>query len=450
MAARRMAILLALLALPASAQFCKTPTQCYAWTPGTIAGPCNAPNVVVASCDGVTPTATPIPTSPPTGAGLCTDFDGSNCHAFGPVFGGTTCAPPSVIVLACPTPTPVPTPTPIPTEPQPSYTIIDFLSPADLPAPPGSLGGTVETYIQACTMVAGVMWCNVGNCCPPIGDQTGGECAISIGFNLPIPQVRYWWCTYLNSEQLWETGCIQAANSDRDHWVVTGQWTSRPAVEVLKDGWKDSQVWSFGVPALNTPSWFFPQDVVVTAGEVNTDMWPQGILDLGGERWLYVQYMGTEGQFGIARLLWNRVGPSASAASWVSGSKLCDDPSLPMFSGIAIDKDGSLIATSGWWPSQQNKTVWVYRSRDEGLTWARTGIKFDAPEGRTLFGCGWDHSSGGAAAQPWRLTCTEGDGGGPTDGNWHEAIVLVNGATVPPNLKTKPVPYTPAPTPHGP
>jgi hypothetical protein len=385
----------------------------------------------------------------------CQNPDGMGCKYFGGIFGGS-CDPPRVVVLACPdapTPTPVPSATPTPTaapaEPQPAYTIVDFLVPADFPVNPGHVA---KTYTQAHTWIDGVMWGNNGVCCmPPVTPEVnGGECIFSIDYRVSPPQYREWWCSFGTSQEFWESGTVQVAHSDMWPVVVAGIYTRRPAAGTPFTGElrRDPIVWGFGTTEVNTTGWSFPWQLGVLLEDVNLYSMVEGILDLNGHRWLYIQYIRVDtGEIGMARLLW----PGAYRMPyWTPDSNLNKDPTVPFFSGIAFDQDGSMIATSGWWPSDTNTSCFVYRSRDEGKTWVRTGIKFEAPVGRTLFGCSFAHKSGGGAEQPWRLFCTIGDSNGPTTGNWHAAVILTQGATEPPNLRTKPVLYTPAPTPHGP
>jgi hypothetical protein len=381
----------------------------------------------------------------------CQNQDGTGCKYFGGIFGGS-CVPPRVVVLACPdapTPTPVPsatpTPTPAPAEPQPTYTVTEFLTPADVPVRPGMAS---KTYLQAMRLFKGaVLVGNVGVCCPGIGTPGQGEAIFTIDGRVSPPQYREWWETFTDSCELWESGCSQITESDMYPFGFVGCLSRRPSVAALQDDWKGSQVWAFGVPQLDTPHWSFPWNLGIIDIEADADVWPQAILDLDGQRWLIVQYARRTGEFGLARLLWPSVG---RVAMWVSGSVLTTDPSLPLFSGIAVDADGSWIATSGWWPAQTNSAVFVWRSRDAGQTWANTGIRFEYA-GHDMFGCGPAQNGHGAADVPWRFTCTSATGGsGPTDGSWHGTLILTNGAAMPANLMTKPVRWTPAPTPSGP
>ena len=109
-----------------------------------------------------------------------------------------------------------------------------------------------------------------------------------------------------------------------------------------------------------------------------------------------------------------------------------------------IDADGSLITADSDWSGgniYMSKTVRIWRSKDEGRTWVNTGIHFDARAGKTLFGCGFAHRSGGAALQPLHLICTEGTGLGPeqSPSNWNAVSVRVTGAKVPTSWGQKPV-----------
>jgi hypothetical protein len=101
-----------------------------------------------------------------------------------------------------------------------------------------------------------------------------------------------------------------------------------------------------------------------------------------------------------------------------------------------------------WWPQSDSTAVKIVRSRDEGRTWVDTGVRINPPAGKTLFGCGWDHRSGGAAVQPWHVVCTIGTGLGPdvTPSDWNLGDVRMTGAKLPAAWGKVPVKWK-APTP---
>lgn len=319
---------------------------------------------------------------------------------------------------------PAATPTPPPVA-QYTYTVTQFLKAGDLG----------YTYIQGLTMFGGVLWGNGGVCCPAIGEGIG-ECVFSIDYTQNPPVFREWWCTNRDTVELWESCCIQADTTDRWPISVAGVSSRRPPFWPIEDNSWDGQVWGIGAPSISAP-WFSPATVhrdaiTITGGRPL----PLGWIVLRGHRWLYGQLQMSEGAWPIARWDWSDI---SSWASWSGDAVLtaaANEP--PLFSGIVLDTDGSLLATTGWWPAQNNVVVDVWRSRDEGRTWAKTGYRFEAP-GRTLFGCGWEHKPGGAAVVPWHLTCTIGTGLGPDMGDWHAADIRVNGATVPASWGKVPV-----------
>ena len=414
-------------------------------------------------------------------AAVCWNTQTNECRAYAPELGITCPGLPWTLrtdLAICPqaAPTPMATPTATPTPPGPTptpvtYTVQEFLRAADLG----------YTYIQAMSMVDGVVWGNGGVCCPgiPNGRSTTqiGECVWSIDYNVDPPRFREWWCTFRDTSQLWEVGSVQVAQSDRFKWVVAGQATRRPAVPALQDGAKTPMIWGFGVQSLSEPFFTWANSVGhdILAGW-SGQIWPQGILDLGGRRFLYAQTLTRWGEpMFIRRWAW---ADGAHVAFY--DSHFWSAPVFAGFSGIAIDADGSIVTTVDeepgvaatgvgihgataatvsarvagvetaaagitvhplWWPSQGAKKVHVIRSKDEGRSWADAGIVFKAPVGRTLFGCGWTHRSGGGAVQPLLLLCTIGTGKGPdqTPPDWNAAYVAWPGARIPATFGQKPV-----------
>jgi hypothetical protein len=381
------------------------------------------------------------------GAQYCRNVVG-DCYALGQ-FTGTTCGSGYTNgATPCPTATPVPTITPTATptpkaEVQPTYTITDLFR-AD------ALG---YSYVQWMSLMNNVLWGNGGVCCPGIGDGIG-ECPFLIDYNVSPPAFREIWCTYRDSTQLWETGLLQVASSDEHKWVVTGVRTHRPAVPALQDAFKMGEVWGLGTNNLEQVggvSWQKTKTTGVTFSMQDWLVFPQGILDLGGTRWLYAS-VGIRGEprGQLIRLVW----PGAyRTAQWDFSSYLSKaDPAgyntpitnnWPGLNGIVIDTDGSLIGTDNDWASGNaygGRFVRLWRSKDEGRTWADTGVKFNARAGKTLFMCGFAHKSGGAALVPWHLICVEGTGKGPDQkpSDWNTVSVRVTGAVVPPNFGQKP------------
>jgi hypothetical protein len=191
--------------------------------------------------------------------------------------------------------------------------------------------------------------------------------------------------------------------------------------------------------------------------------WPVGILDLQGARYLYSMYMTADrpDRFLLARFVW------LDARHYVTLERewLLSELAHPI-SGIAVDVDGSLLATwdeeqagppvvaasmtartSGisvkplWWPSACSRSTHVIRSRDEGRTWQETGITFAGSDGRCVVGCAFAHDGRGAAVQPWLLLCTSTSGKGPamTPSDWNAAYVAWPGAKLPKSIGQKPI-----------
>src|SRR3990167_4129184 len=95
----------------------------------------------------------------------------------------------------------------------------------------------------------------------------------------------------LIDNELWESGSVQVAHSDRYKWVVAGQATRRPAVPALQDAPKAAMIWGFGTNSLTDPwfSWAHSVGHNIFTGFWQGQIWPQGVLDLGGIRYLYAQ-----------------------------------------------------------------------------------------------------------------------------------------------------------------
>jgi hypothetical protein len=338
-----------------------------------------------------------------------------------------------------------------------TYTITEFLKSRDLG----------YTYVMAITMQNGVAWGNGGVCCPGIG--TGiGECLFSIDYNVNPPLFREWVCTYRDSSEMWEVGLVQTASSDEYKWVVTGENTRRPATGALQTSGTASYVWGFGVRSITDPNFRWLGGTGTLISPELLKRWPLAILDLDGIRYLYTMILALdssyyfdgrpipEGTFALQRLSWPGAYRTAQY-TLTTNLTLLTEPLSP----IAIDADGSLISTVDvdppalklrmraaragvtvapmWYPSSAATKIRVVRSHDQGKTWSDTGIVITAPTGKTLWGCGWEHRSGGAATIPWHLLCVISTGKGPEAGDWNGASVRFNSAVAPSNFGQKPV-----------
>jgi len=359
--------------------------------------------------------------------------------------------------VTTPTPTATPVPTVTPTPPPVSYTITEFLKARDLG----------YSYIMAMTMLDGALFLTGGVCCPGIGDGIG-ECLAAIDYTVTPPVHREFVCSYRDSSELWEVVAAQVVHSDLDRWVVTGENTRRPATTALQTSGTASHVWGFGVRSITDPNFRWLGGTGTLISPEPLKRWPLAILDLDGIRYLYTMVLPLDsnyywngqalpmGSFALQRFSW----PGAyRTALYTTTTHLAvlKEPLSP----IAIDADGSLISTVDvdppalklrmraapagitvapmWYPSSAATKIRVVRSRDQGRTWSDTGIVINAPTGKTLWGCGWDHKSGGAATIPWHLLCVISTGKGPEVGDWNGASVRFNGATVPANFGQKPV-----------
>lgn len=343
------------------------------------------------------------------------------------------------------TPTPRATLTPTVTPVQASYTITQFLNSRDLG----------YSYVMAMTMLDSAVFLTGGVCCPgiPPGQSSSliGECVAVIDYAVSPPLFREWVCSYRDSAQLWEAVAAQVARSDRWKWVAAGESTFRPATGALQTSAQASNVWGFGVQTLTDPWFTWTANIGRLLYPEYAKNWPLAILDLDGMRWLYVMRLDLlTQQWNLLRYSW----PDAyHVALWTATTQLgsITEPLGP----IAIDADGSLISTVDvnpltlkprmlaaaptWYPSSEATKVRVVRSRDQGRTWSDTGIVINAPAGKTLWGCGWEHRSGGAAAIPWHLLCVISTGKGPEVGDWNGASVRFGNARAPATFGQVPV-----------
>jgi hypothetical protein len=334
------------------------------------------------------------------------------------------------------------TPTPV------TYTVTEFVKARDLG----------YSYIMSLTMLDGVVFLTGGVCCPGIGDGIG-ECESAIDYTVTPPVHREFVCTYRDSSEMWEVVAAQVAHSDLYRWVVAGEHTRRAATGALQASGTASYVWGFGIQSITDRFFSWKSHVGRLLYPELMKRWPLAILDLDGLRYLYTMVLSLEpytGKFALQRFVW----PGAYNTALYTTTTNLGELTEPL-SPIAIDADGSLVATVDveptatiarlipkpagvtaglmWYPSSAATKVRVVRSRDQGRTWSNTGIVINAPPGKTLWGCGWDHKSGGAATIPWHLLCVISTGKGPEVGDWNGASVRFNGAVAPINFGQKPV-----------
>jgi len=366
---------------------------------------------------------------------------------------------PCQVTIPTPTPTPTPTKTPTPAvTPTPyTYTVTEFLKSRDLG----------YSYVMAMTMLDGAVFLTGGICCPGLPDPALppgadpnnrlGECQAVIDYAVSPPAHREFVCTSRDSSQMYEVIAAQVAHSDRWRWVVAGENTFRPATAALQVSDQASNVWGFGVQNLTDPWFTWKANVGRVLYPEYARNWPLAILDLDGMRWLYVMRRDLlTQQWSLLRFSWS---DAYNMALWTATTQL--GAITEALGPIAIDVDGSLVSTIDvespalklrmraapagvtvapmWYPSSAATKIRVVRSRDQGRTWSDTGMVITAPAGKTLWGCGWEHRSGGAATIPWHLLCVISTGKGPEVGDWNGASVRFNGAIAPANFGQKPV-----------
>lgn len=404
-----------------------TPTPTVAPTIAPTPTPTRTPAPGTPTPTPTAPAGTPTPT-PPAGAFCCCPPALGGCGPVG-IFG---CVGQCYRVESCPCSdaTPTPTPTPTPSVTPVAYTVHEFLRSSDIG----------RTYIQAMSLFNGVLWGNDGVCCPSIG-QGPGECIFAIDYTQPTPAIHEAWCTYRDTTELWESGSVQVDLTDYGPLVVGGL-TRRPADWRLGSAPRNVSMWTMSAGSGNT-RWFL--QALRRDAQLNPQIYayfPLGLVRVFGIEYLYAESVDLAGDIYLKRFFWSE---AYGALMW--DSAFSPGKRLMHFTSIAVDDDNSLIALTGWYPDQTNTTIGLWRSTDEGKTWTNTGQTWEAPAGRTLFGCGFDRTQGGRAVKPFHLVCTIGTGKGPDQmpSDWNAAEIISEGGASIPHSDVLPVYVEPTP-----
>ena len=371
----------------------------------------------------------------PTGVlWTCTD---PTCR--GPL--GLSCTPTGQVVPAgscAAAPTPTPTSTPTPTAP-PTPTATPTPTAPPMPAPTiatVTLGLPIPwTYTQGLSLYRGVLWGDAGN---PTTGVNNGECIFSVDYTRTPPVFRVWACTGQTADS-WESAYPKVDDDPANGagtlivaWIETHSvppW-GQTRGDVLRYGTITTLqarpvTGQAGALAVDDPAPFVRRDAIA---EPQAWLWPLGWLHLGGQRQLYGAWVSSrwgEQPSRLVRWYWPLSGPPA--ADWQG----LPPTRVPMasISDIAIDGDGSLIATETTGDNAGTMAVW--RSRDEGRSWA-VATTVQAAPGGSLFDCHFAHGAGGAAQTPWLLTCNSTPPSGSwANGGWQVVTVAWPGAVFP-------------------
>ncbi len=354
--------------------------------------------------------------------------DSTGCYPL-PLPPGMTCSgtvdtTPCAVATPTPTPTVAPTATPTaPPMPAPTITTVTL----GLPIP--------WSYTQGLSLFRGVLWGDAGN---PTTGVNNGECIFSVDYNRTPPVFRVWACTGQTADS-WESAYPHvdddAANGPGAiivSWIETrspAPWGQTRGDSIRYGTITTLQarpvVGQAGSLAVDDPAPYIRRDAIA---ESQAWLWPLGWLHLGGQRQLYGAWVS--GRWGeqpsrLVRWYWPLSGPPAP--DWQG----LPPTSAPMatVSDIAIDADGSLIATETTGDNATSMSIW--RSRDEGRTWTvATTVK--ALDNGSLFDCHFSRHAGGAADLPWFLTCNSTPPSGSwANGGWQVVSVAWSGAQPP-------------------
>lgn len=324
----------------------------------------------------------------------------------------------SACAAATPTPAPAASPTPTPTAPplgQPTITTVKL----GLPIP--------WTYTQGLSLFRGVLWGNAGN---PTSGPNNGECVFSVDYTRTPPPFRVWTCSGLTPDT-WETGYPKVGD-DPGYGGVVVTWIETRSVppwgQSRGDPMRYGTLSTLRTRSVDDPMPYIQRDAVVESGAW---LWPLGWLHIGGQRMLYVAHVSSVSSWGIyANCLLRYYWPEYSGQALMD-MQAFQPVNYPMasISDIAIDADGSLLATETLGDNATAMSIW--RSRDEGRTWALATTVLAQPGG-SLFDCHFAHGAGGAAQVPWLLTCNStAPSGNWQNGGWGVVTVAWPGAEFP-------------------
>ena len=450
---KKLFLILSLLAASSAyAQYCCTTTGKLLWSCAAGDAGCSGPmslgtcknNLGIISATPCSSSGTPTPTPTPTptqnaGAQYC-HLAAGGCFAYPNVLGLQCNASGDIInTTPCPAATPTPTPTPVvtatPTAPAiatPTITTVTL----GLPVP--------WTYTQGLTLFRGVLWGDAGN---PTSGPNNGECIFSVDYTRNPPVFRSWACTGQTADS-WESAYPKVDDDPGNGagalivtWIETrsvppwgqtrGDATRYGTLTTLRIR---PVVGQTGADAVDDPSPYIQRDAISESG---TWLWPLGWLHIGGQRHLYVGHVnvswGTLSN-SLVRYYW----PEYRSEAWMDTAQF--QPVLyPMhtISDIAVDADGSLVATETTGDNATSMSIW--RSTDEGRTWA-VATTVRAQPGGSLFDCHFSHHAGGAADVPWLLTCNSTPPTGSwANGGWGVVTVAWPGAQFPPYWGKAPV-----------
>ena len=198
-----------------------------------------------------------------------------------------------------------------------------------------------------------------------------------------------------------------------------------------------------------------PSPVIsIAAHEPHENQFPAGIVDLRGQEMMYSFDFWS---IGSGPCLLDRytisdhgiLSPDPTwprpACSTINGGTLLEsivvDPNDPTLGSGAKP----LLATNGPWVTD-NSTVTIWSSKDEGITWAPSGVTIVKPLGSVGIGqCGIAAGAGGVALTPmWGICQTwwaQGDDGmdWTKPGDWRPYLWQQAGAQVPPGILVAPV-----------
>ncbi len=391
---------------------------------------CGADPWIATACAGPTPASEVTPTPTPA-LGNC--YSGGICYPSAPpcmagvyIPPGEPCPPGGATPTPTPTPTASATATPTPTAPaMPTPTITTVT--LGLPIP--------WTYTQGLTLFRGVLWGDAGN---PTSGPNQGECIFSLDYNRQPPAFRVWSCTGWTPDS-WE-GAYPKVDDDPANgngalivaWIETR--SPAPWGQTRGDAIRYGTITTLrarpvagqaGSTALDDPAPYITRDAIA---ESEAWIWPLGWLHLGGQRMLYAAHVSAlwgAMPHALVRYYWPQHG-----GVWMDtlGMQPAVTPTESI-SDIAIDEDGSLIATEYTGDNATELRIW--RSRDEGQTWA-VATTVQAQPGGSLFDCHFAHGAGGAAQVPWLLTCNSTPPTGSwANGGWSVVSVAWPGAQMP-------------------
>ena len=163
---------------------------------------------------------------------------------------------------------------------------------------------------------------------------------------------------------------------------------------------------------------------------------PLGIVELSGERYLYATRVGFDPVAGqwfnapLVRFTWHQdyglLYPSNFPATTVPYS----------LTEIVLDTDGSLLSwDTGTADLGGGSIARQVRSRNQGLTWALTGLTIAARPGQFIADCHTLHNPGGVVVTPLVVECVTGtDGDWSKAGNWTRTLATWSGAVIPANM----------------